>query len=159
MPTRPFRASVDLDDAQFCIAAARVLQSADDDDADDMAGLLFFAAAEQMMRCIRQEIGNEHLSVENIRRDAAAQGFGGDVFSANIYDRFGFHLDELEIVVEKLQVPLMHQPDLLGEQLGYWAVRFIRVRWAHLVDERSFTEWAPWRGVGIVENLYRYYWT
>mmetsp|Transcript_18930 Transcript_18930/g.28494 ORF Transcript_18930/g.28494 Transcript_18930/m.28494 type:complete len:174 (-) Transcript_18930:725-1246(-) len=106
MPTRPFRAA-DLDDAQFCIAAARVLQSADDEDADDMAGLLLFAAAEPLMRSIRQEIGNEHLSVESIRRDAAAQGFGGDVFSANIYDRFGFHLDELEIVVEKLQVPLV----------------------------------------------------
>ncbi|KAL1519908.1 hypothetical protein AB1Y20_023397 [Prymnesium parvum] len=86
MPTRPFRAA-DLDDAQFCIAAARVLQSADDEDADDMAGLLLFAAAEPLMRSIRQEIGNEHLSVESIRRDAAAQGFGGDVFSANIYDR------------------------------------------------------------------------
>jgi len=176
MPTRPFRAA-DLDDAQFCIAAARVLQSADDEDADDMAGLLLFAAAEPLMRSIRQEIGNEHLSVESIRRDAAAQGFGGDVFSANIYDRFGFHLDELETVVEKLQVPLVvriKRDRFTGEECvllllrrlrtpgtllsltketgrsisqislaSNWAVRFIRRRWAHLVDERSFTDWAP----------------
>ena len=79
--------------------------SSDDSSSDDdMPDLLLYAAAEPFTRRLRQEIGRETLSIDRLKREAAAWMDDGDV-SWNVYSRFGYHLGELQTVVDALEVP------------------------------------------------------
>ena len=100
MPSRPFTAA-DLDDIKLFVTIGHELQLNGDSDSEHMASLLHIAAAEPLVRISRQEVGPERLSMCRLKLEAAARGFTGDTISSNIYDRFCFHLEDLEVVVSK----------------------------------------------------------
>ena len=104
MPSRPFTAA-DLDESELFRGAAYALMRSDDSDAEDMAFLLHIAAVEPLVKRSRQEVGRARLSLERLQEEAASRGFDEDNISQNIYDRFGFHLNHLKVVVQRLQVP------------------------------------------------------
>ena len=52
-----------------------------------------------------QEVGPEHLSLARLRRECAARGATEDNWSWNCYDAYGFHLQDLPLVVQALDPP------------------------------------------------------
>ena len=104
MPSRPFTAA-DLDESVLFMDAANALMRSEDSDAEDMAFLLQVAAVEPLVKRSRQEVGKARLSLERLQEEAASRGFDEDNVSQNVYDRFGFHLNHLKVVVQRLEVP------------------------------------------------------
>ena len=106
MPSRPFTAA-DLDESELFRGAAYALMRSDDSDAEDMAFLLQVAAVEPLVKRSRQEVGKARLSLERLqgKRQRAAGSTRTNNVSQNVYDRFGFHLNHLKVVVQRLQVP------------------------------------------------------
>ena len=103
MPTRPATAD-EVAEAELFMQIAAALDP-DDSDEEDVQEMFLFAACEPAVKRLRQEIGGEKLSIERLRREAAAAGIEGDDISWNVYQKFGFHLADLPTVVDALDVP------------------------------------------------------
>ncbi|KAL1525254.1 hypothetical protein AB1Y20_020119 [Prymnesium parvum] len=110
MPTRAFT-KAELEESMVLLQVAKAIEASADgdseDDDEDVAQLLVLAACEPAMRRVRQEIGvEERLSIDRLRREAAAAGIFGDDMNASVmYHWFGFRLSELPVVVQALQPP------------------------------------------------------
>ena len=104
MPTRAWTAA-DLDDAKACAETAIALEQLGDPNNRETIDILLLAAAEPFTRELRQSVGKEKLSLARLEREATEQGLGGDLMSRNVYDRFGYHLTDLRVVVQVLRVP------------------------------------------------------
>lgn len=110
MPT-PATFATELDESAFLLEMSAALDDSDDSDEEEMQELLLLAGIEPAAKRLRQEIGEQRLSLERLRREAAEAGVTGDDVSWNVYQRFGFHLTELPIVIRALDVPMGDLPD------------------------------------------------
>ena len=97
--------AADIDDSKAGVEMANALQELGDPNHDDTIELLLLAAAEPFTRELRQSVGKEVLSLARLEREATEQGLVGDLMPHNVYDRFGYHLTDLRVVVEALRVP------------------------------------------------------
>ena len=113
MPTRSAFAA-DLDDSALVLELAKQMDSDDSED-EEMQEYLLLSACEPALKRLRQEIGKEKLSISRLRREAEALGIEGDEMSWNVYSRYGFHLDGLEVVV-----PLLNPGDDFLTRNGHW---------------------------------------
>ena len=100
MPTRAYSAA-ELDEAAMLLDVAGALDSEDEDEAE-VKELLILGACEPAVKRLRQDIGPEKLSIARLRREAADRGITGDDVSRNIYCKYGFYLDELQVVCRVL---------------------------------------------------------
>ena len=105
MPTRPStRMERDLCEELAAVAAA-IDSDGGSTDTDDLLDNLILAAAEPFQRRLKQEIGEEFLSLARLQRECAGFGTDGDDMSWNVYDDYGFRLHDLPLVVRALDPP------------------------------------------------------
>jgi len=172
----PYTAA-ELDDSRLLLELLAHLDQGGLDD-DELRDALLIFAAEPLTRSLKQQIGPERLSVERLRREAAACGCDADDASITVYIKYGFRLEWLPHVVEALEVPEQIETDgehiFSGEEavllllrrfrstdplrsmtwetgrsisaiseIVWYMVEHIHSNFPHLIDERSFTSWAP----------------
>ena len=103
MPTRATTASMDCDTE----AILHFLSVVDPDDSDDEDALemMYMLACTPYVRQLVQEIGPEVYSMERLQRETATY-CGPDDMPWNIYQKFGYHLDDLPTVIEALNPPI-----------------------------------------------------
>ena len=89
MPTLPYSA-MELDIARDIASAAAQIDPDSDSSDDELIDQLLLAACEPMVKTLKQEVGDERLSIERLQREAAARGTVGDDRSWNTKDEFGF---------------------------------------------------------------------
>ena len=95
----------EIDDAKAFATMGELLLQCDDGDAEMAAFACFGAAAEPLVKRQKQNIGDELLSLARLKREAAQRGLDGDDMSRNVYQRFGFRLSDLPVVVSAFQMP------------------------------------------------------
>jgi nuclease HARBI1 len=108
MPTRPWTRA-EIEDSKLLADAASMLRSCDDEDATMVAFLALGAAAEPFAKRQKQQVGMERLSLARLQREAAQQGMMGDDTSKNIYQRFGFRLEDLPSIINAFNFPMKNK--------------------------------------------------
>lgn len=107
MPTRVMTQH-EMNESKVMVELATVLLAvADDDDFEyeELAVLLILKACEPFTRRLVQDIGQVHLSIARLHREAAESGLQDGDVHWSVYSRFGFRLADLPTVVAALDVP------------------------------------------------------
>ena len=177
MPTRPFT-RMELDLAQDVAGVMAQIDSDSESSGDEgLVDQLLLAACEPLVKRLKQDVGDEHLSLARLQRECEACGLVGDDKCRNIYNAYGFWLEDLPNVVSLLNPPagfrtpngvftgeegvllllrryrrpgtLLDMTKETGRNISQlseaiqYMIEHVHATFPHLLDERSFTAWAP----------------